>query len=126
MDVKQRMPHFCHIFRKTSAFKYKERLATDQKVRGSSPFGCTIKNTSQLRNKLAVFLCYSQAGLEVLRFSQNRKNTKSVFAPTGLTAMPHIAEAIVKSLKGVPLKIPVNLEISWLFFYVTPKRDLRF
>ena len=31
--------------------------------------------------------------LEVLRFTQNRKNTKSVFAPTGLTAVPHIAKA---------------------------------
>ena len=62
MDVKQQMPHFCHIFRKISAFKYKERLATDQKVRGSSPFGCTIKNTSQLSNELAVFFSVPPGG----------------------------------------------------------------
>ena len=50
MDVKQRMPHFCHIFRKISAFKYKERLATDQKAWGSNPYGCTIF--------LSIFRCF--------------------------------------------------------------------
>jgi len=64
-----------------------------RRKRLSSPLGYTIKNSGQLRNKLAVFLCYSQAGLEVLRDILKTAKTQSVFAPPGLTAKPHIAEA---------------------------------
>ena len=43
--------------------------------------------------QLVVLIMLLPNELEVLRFTQNRKNTKSVFVPTGLTAVPHIAKA---------------------------------
>ena len=124
------------FFRVALRFSVSPAMLTHIALRCQVPVGVPLKIPA---NSAMSWLFFYVSPVRALRFwkcFQNPQKTKLFFAPSffwggalRFSVLPamlmHIASRCQVPL-GVPLKIPANSAMSWLFFYVPPRRDLRF